>query len=156
MREITPFDKKLKAAFRRSVEQAGGGVAVTRATGISGSLISQYGHPNNPTMPPINVVLLVDKLAADPFCARVLAEEWSCELVPFEGAGESDADILSTVAEIDQGNGELSHFTLRAISDHHLSPNDKEGIRNRIERQKEALRDLEEFTSPKATLRSIS
>ncbi len=156
MRELSPFDIKLKAAFRRAVEQAGGGVAVASATRVDAGRISRYGNPNDPMMPPGDIINSVDKLAADPICLRVMAEDVGCELTPFDDPARSDADVIQTVGEFAKSAGELSHFALRAASDGHLSNNDKAGIRERVEQAKDAIRDLEDFTGPKATIRAVS
>jgi hypothetical protein len=155
MRDLSPFDVKLKAAFRRAVEQAGGGVAVANMTRVDAGRISRYGSPTDPMMPPADIVLAVDKLAAEPICLRAMAEEWKCELVPFDDPARSDAEIISTVAEVARAAGDLQHFSLRAAADGHLSPNDKNGIRERVETAKDSIRDLEEFTGPRANVRAI-
>jgi GcrA cell cycle regulator len=135
MRDLSPFDVKLKAAFRRAIDQAGGCVAVANMTRVDAGRISRYGSPTDPMMPPADIVLAVDKLAAEPICLRAMAEEWKCELVPFDAA-VSDADVISTVAEFAGAAGDLSEVALRGAADGHLSPNDKASIRSGIEARK--------------------
>lgn len=156
MRELTDFDIRLKAAFRRAVDQAGGCIAVATQTGVDKGAISRYGNPHETLMPPSNVLMAVDKLAAEPICLRVMAEQWDMELVPFEDAQNSDADVIQTVAEVAKTGGELQSFALRAASDGHLSPNEKAGIRQRLEDHKDAIRDLDDFTGSRSTIKAVS
>ena len=154
-RELSSSDIKIKAAFRRAVEQAGGGVAVANMTRADAGRISRYGNPNDPMMPPADILLAVDKLAAEPICLRAMAEEWRCELVPFDDTDRSEADVISAVADVAKTAGDLQHFALRAAADGRLSHNERSGIRDRVEMAKDAVRGLEEFASPPAKVMRI-
>jgi hypothetical protein len=156
MRELSSFDVKLKAAFRRAVDQAGGGVAVANVTRMDAGRISRYGNPNDPLMPPADIVLEVDKLAAEPICLRAMAEEWKMELVAFDDPKRSDSEIIGTVAELAETSGALESYTLRSMADGRWSPNDRKGLRSHLEAHKDSIRQLEPFADQPATLKAVS
>lgn len=159
MRELSDSDIRIKAAFRRAVEQAGGCIAVSRergATRADKSHISNYCSPHHDLMPPVDIILAVERLAAEPFVTREMAEQWQHEMVPLERMSNEDTNIINSVADVALAAGDLQCFTLRAAADGRLTPNEKAGMRNRLERTKAQLRELEDFTAPQASLRSVS
>lgn len=163
MRELSSFDIRLKAAFRRAVEQAGGGTAVAKTLHVGedgrrmdAGRISLYGNPNSPLMPPADIVLAVDKLAAEPICLRAMAEEWNCELVAFDDPSRSDSNIIATVADLAATGGALESYTLRSMADGRWSPNDRKGLREHLENHKDAIRELEPFADAQPSLKAVS
>lgn len=76
---LSPEDRALKRAFRTAVKAAGGQVFVGEEIGKAQSRISDYGNPNHPDMPPVDVVRDVEALSATspghPHVTRALARQ---------------------------------------------------------------------------------
>jgi hypothetical protein len=146
MRELTAFQRDLKAAFKLGVERAGGGVMVAEHTGYDCPRISRYGNPDDASFPPLHIAHAVDRLCGEPLCLQVMAREWGFTLTPT--AGTDDDNIMNAVASFCDKAGELSDVTLRAASDGHLSNNEKTLIRSKLAEVASAHREIAEIAAP--------
>lgn len=156
MRELSPFDVRMKAAFRRAVEQAGGGVAVASVTRMDASRISRYGNPNDSLMPPADILLSVDKLAAEPICLRAMAEEWNLELVSHDDPKRAHSEIILAVGEFAADSGSLINAANRAWADRHISPNDERVVGAAIAEVEDSIREVKDIIGRRPPLKAVS
>lgn len=106
----------LKAAFRRTLSQVGGGASFSHATRVGEATLSKYAAAHDGEhFPPVDVVLDLELDAGAPAITTALAAAQGYALVPVEA--EQRGPCFRDVAEITRASANLQADLADALAD---------------------------------------
>lgn len=113
---LTEQQIAFKAAFRRGVTLAGGPVAAARSTRVCASLLSNYGNPERPEFPPIDICFDIDAASGSSIILRAWADLTGFDLVKRdEVADQIRRDVTSLAGDIAKDSGTVVSDALDAV-----------------------------------------
>jgi hypothetical protein len=145
-----PRFSALKAAWRRVVDDLGGGAAMTRdrVTRIGPSLISRYGLMHESCFTPIDVALeseLALVIAGEePHLLKAYADALGFDIAP-KAAGETANTLTRQLGRVARASGELVSCVADAVDDGIVSQKEGAHLKERAREVRELAAGIEEI-----------
>lgn len=120
----------LKTATRNLLCALGGAEAAASGSRVSRSLWGDYGNPNSPRFPPIDVVLDAEAECGRPFVTEAMARLNGYMLVPIVARGEGE--VREQLARFAESSGGVMSEGYRALADDVITPEEGEQLIKRF------------------------
>ncbi|MBS1029165.1 hypothetical protein [Gluconobacter albidus] len=104
----------LKTATQMAVRAIGGIDAAAAVTRVGRARISEYQNRNSTTTAPVDIAIVLDEFAQEPFILQTMAHELGYNLTPIQLGHGDVAEIMEDVA--DKANDTMK-MTIRVLAD---------------------------------------
>jgi hypothetical protein len=145
-----PRFSDLKAAWRRVVDDLGGGAAMTRdrITRIGASLISRYGLVHESCFAPIDVALESEQAlviaGGEPHLLKAYADALGFDIAPKAAADTADS-LTRQLGRVARASGELVSCVADALDDGIVGQKEGAHLKDRAREVRELAAGIEEI-----------